>query len=293
MEKSAAMPASHLVGIARGEDYSAVTREVIENAGGLKSLVKKGDTVIIKPNLIRGALAGSPVCTDYRVIQEIANLLKELGAGRIIVAEASPAGNVYVQAEYNKLTGVELIDLNECQSEDCYDLKPAKSLTGQTIKIPKIYMDADVVIGAAKLKTHQMREAQVTLGLKLSMGVPPSRFYFGNGYKIGLHNMGLKEVIVDLNRIRRPDFVVIDGIVAGEGLGPVEVSPVKSNIMFAGSDLVALDTVTMTFMGYTLDEVPHAKLASDEGLGISDLSKIKIVGADINSIKTRFRRPFE
>lgn len=293
MEKSAAMPESHLVGIARGEDYQAVTRKVVENAGGLSSIIKKGDTVVIKPNLIRGAPAGSPVCTDYRVIQVMADMVRELGAGKVIVAEASPAGNVFKQAEYDKLTGVELVDMNECRNEDCYDLKPSKSLTGKAIKIPKIYMDADVVIGAGKLKTHQMHDAQVTLGLKLSMGVPPSRFYFGGGYKSGLHDLGLKEVIADLNRIRRPDFVVIDGIVAGEGLGPVDVEPVKSNIMFAGSDLVALDTIALTFMGYTVNEVPHVKLASEEGLGISDLSRIQVVGADINAIKTRFKRPFE
>lgn len=293
MDKSARMPASHVVGIARGEDWSQVTKEVIDNAGGIGDMVKKGDTVVILPNLIRGAPAGSPVCTDYRVIQEISDLAKEAGAGRIVVAVSSPAGNVFIQAEYDKLKGVELIDMNECQKEDCYELQPEKSKTGKAIMIPKIYMDADVVIGAAKLKTHQMRDAQVTLGLKISMGVPPSRFYFGNGYKIGLHNLGLKEVITDLNRIRRPDLVVIDGVVAGEGLGPVDVEPVKSNIMFAGSDLVALDTVALTFMGYTVGEVPHVKLAAEEGLGISDLSRIKVVGGDVNAIKTRFKRPFE
>ncbi len=293
MLKSSQMPLSHDVGIVSGEDYPSVTEEVINKVGGLDSLVKKDDTVIILPNLIRGAPAGSPVCTDYRIIQKISDMAKAAGATRVIVACSSPAGNVFIDAEYDKIKGVELLDMNECQREACYELKPEKSMTGETLLIPKVYMDADVVIGAAKLKTHQMREAQVTLGLKLSMGVPPSMFYFGNGYKIGLHNLGLKEVITDLNRIRRPDLVVIDGIVAGEGLGPVDVEPVKANIMFAGSDLVALDIVALTYMGYTVEEVPHVKMAVDEGLGVSDLTKIKVLGADLNSIKTRFKRPFE
>lgn len=294
MKKSAAMPtAEPIVGIAQGEDYSEVTRKVIENAGGIQDIIKEGDTVILKPNLIRGAPAGSPVCTDVRVMQELADIAWECGAARVIVAESSPAGNVYHQAEYDTLKNVELVDMNECRKEDCYELKAEDSQTGKSLLIPKIYMDADVVIGAAKLKTHQMKEAQVTLGLKLSMGVPPSSFYFGSGYKIGLHNMGLKKVIVDLNRIRRPDLVVIDGIVAGEGLGPVQVVPVQANIMFAGRDLVALDTVAAAYMGYAVKEVPHLQLASDKGLGISDLSKIQIIGGDLDAIKTRFRRPFE
>lgn len=154
-------------------------------------------------------------------------------------------------------------------------------------------MDADVVIGAAKLKTHFQSDAVVSLGLKLSMGVPPTPLYGSAGGKTMLHSMGLKEIIVDLNKIRRPDFVVIDGIVGGEGYGPLANTPVKSNVMFAGSDIVALDTVALTFMGFKVEEIPHVKLASDEGLGISDLSKIQIVGADLEKISMRFKRAYE
>jgi uncharacterized protein (DUF362 family) len=293
MKRSGEMPDSHRVAIAQGEDCETVTRQVVEAAGGLGGIVKPGDTVILKPNLIRGRSAGSPVCTDWRVMQALADIVKECGAERIIVAEASPAGDAFHAAEYDKIQGVELLDMNLCEKEDCYLLKPEKSQTGQALYVPKIYMDADVVIGAAKLKTHSAAGAVVTLGLKLSLGVPPTPLYLGQGCKVVLHTMGLREVIVDLNLIRRPEFMVIDGIVAGEGYGPVGVTPVQANIMFAGSDIVALDTVALTYMGYTVDEVPPVKLASDIGIGISDLAKIEIVGADLDAIKTRFRRPYQ
>lgn len=293
MAQAVQMPATHVVGIAQGGDYNAVAKKVMENAGGLKDIIKAGSTVLIKPNLITGDKAGGPIGTDWRVIQAIADIANEYGASRVIVAEASPAGNVYKYSEYDKITGVELFDLNICKKEDCYILKPEKSMTGQELYIPKIYMDADVVIGAAKLKTHFQSDAVVSLGLKLAMGVPPTSLYGSSGGKIILHSMGLKEVIVDLNKIRRPDFMFIDGIVGGEGYGPLSNSPVKSNIMFAGTDIVALDTVALTYMGFTVDEVPHVKLAADEGLGIADLAKITVVGAELDKIKTRFRRAHE
>jgi hypothetical protein len=43
-------------------------------------------------------------------------------------------------------------------------------------------------------------------------------------------------------------------------------------------------------MGFTVDEVKHVKLAADAGLGVCDLEKIRVVGADLNKIKREFKR---
>jgi len=281
--------ANPVIGIGRGTDFAKVTKDAISNAGGLKSIIKKGDTVIIKPNLINAARYSKGVCTDYRVIQKIADEVKACGAAKIIVAEASPAGNIFKNVKYNDIKGVQLLDMNTCGKSDCYRIKPKNSLTGHTFYIPKVYMDAKVVISAAKLKTHS--DAAASLSLKNSFGIPPTSFYKGGTWwKQDLHNLGVDDSIVDLNKIRKPDFSVIDGIVGLEGDGPVNGKPVKSNIVFAGKDPVAIDTVALNFMGFKADEVPHVPLAAKEGLGVSDLSKIKIVGAELNKIKMDFER---
>lgn len=235
-------------------------------------------------------MAGSPTITDYRTVEIIVKQAAELGASKIVIAEGTITGNAFsdyfLQAnKYDSIQGVELINLNALGKEDCYKLKPLKSLTGAELYIPKIFMDADVVINVAKLKTHHL--SVVSLTLKNSFGVPPGKIY-GTGYKNGLHILGINEAIVDLNRIRKPDFAVIEGIVGGEGYGPLYNTPVKSNIVFAGTDLAALDTVALTFMGFTIDQIPHVALAGTEGLGITDLEKIKIVGTNLNAIKMRF-----
>lgn len=278
-----------IVGVGLGKDYAEVTKTALKNAGGLESIIKKGDTVLIKPNLCVMGGPGDPRITDYRLVEEIVKEVKKLGASKVIIAEGSFSGYTMDIAQYNKIKGVQLIDFNEVKEENCYKIIPEKSLTGQEMFIPKVYMDADVVISAAKLKTHM--EAHVTLSLKNAMGVPPMPLV-GMFDKSDLHNFGLKQCIVDLNKIRRPDMVVIEGIVGGEGLGPSENTPVDSQIVFAGIDPVATDSTATYYMGIELNEVPHIELAADEKLGVSDRNQIKVVGADIDKIRKSFKKGF-
>jgi uncharacterized protein (DUF362 family) len=285
-----------IVGIGRGNDYAAVVAQAIANAGGLESIVSEGDTVIIKPNLSSSSEVGSPGTTDYRVVAEVVREVQALGAGRIIVAEGAGAGEPFSKDglkrnKYNAIAGVELLDLNTIPKEDCYYESSPKKLTSQPIYMPKIYVDADVVISVPKVKTNYSVGA--TLGLKNGFGAPPKPLMNdGSIYKWGLHNLGIENSIVEINLIRKPDFVVIDGIVAGEGNGPLNNEPVDAQIVFAGSDVMAVDTIASYFMGFTPQKLPHLKLAAENGLGESRMENIKVVGADLNEIRMDFDSPF-
>jgi uncharacterized protein (DUF362 family) len=149
-----------IVGIGRGVDHAAVVAQTIENAGGLERIVSKGDTVIIKPNLSssRGTLT-YPGNTDYRVVTEVARQVRTLGAGRIIVAEGAGTGRPLSDPtirliRYNTIEGVEFLDLNTISKEECYYVSSPKKLTNEPIYMPKIYVDADVVISVPKLRNR-------------------------------------------------------------------------------------------------------------------------------------------
>jgi hypothetical protein len=181
MSRSLDNPESNpVVGIGRGEDFGSVTAAAIKNAGGLGNIIKKGDVVLIKPNLcVQTEIFGSPMTTDYRVVQEVVNAAKKCGASRIIIAEGNFESNAFENKEnkYVTIKDVEFISFNDFEENDCYNLMPQKSLVGKPIFIPKIYMDADVVISVAKLKTHY--QTGVSLGLKNSIGVPSYKIYGG------------------------------------------------------------------------------------------------------------------
>lgn len=274
-----------VVGIGTGLDYDSVTRDAVANAGGLENIISEGDTVLIKPNLIKLSKPGEGIITDYRVVQTLVDIATELGASQVIIAEASPPnGNLYNKyTKYDQIIGAELLDMNELNEEDCYLLMNEHSTTGQAINIPKIYMDADVVITAAKLKTHY--EAIITLGLKNAFGVPPTTLVGTFSGKYTLHAWGgIPNSIVDLNLIRRPDFTIIDGIVGGEGNMPLSGTAVDSQVVIAGRDIVAVDTVGAAAMGFGIDEVEHLILAGETGLGVNDIEAIELVGASLEDI---------
>lgn len=279
-----------IVGISQGTDFTLVTEAAITNAGGLVDIVKEGDVVLIKPNLcVQSAAAGSPLTTDYRVVQQVIDMAYNCGASRVIVAEGNFGSNAFTHGpnRYKELVGAELFNFNDCEKEDCYELEPENGLVGKAIFIPKIFMDADVVINVAKLKTHFI--TKVSLGLKNSIGVPSYQLYGRAGDKSGLHSLGIEKAIIDLNKIRKPEFTIIDGMIGGENYGPTANTPVESNTVIAGKDIVAVDTVALTFMGFELETVSHVKLAAAEKLGISDLNAIEVVGGDLEAIKMAFK----
>lgn len=220
-DTSATSNRSPLVGISRGKDYAVATRQAVENAGGLGKLIKKGATVLIKPNICFLAEAGSQTITDYRSVAEVVNMAYEAGAKKVIIGEGAIVGNPFDGEhlrinKYDQIPNVELIDFGNLPDADLVALKPEQSNTGVELYVPKLYMEADVVITMPKMKTHT--DGVVTLSLKNSIGIAPLSKYSGRSpWRIGLHDLGLPQAIVDLNLIRTPDFTIIEGIVAGEG----------------------------------------------------------------------------
>jgi uncharacterized protein (DUF362 family) len=183
------------------------------------------------------------------------------------------------------------LDLNSIPKEQCYYVSSPKKLTNEPIYMPKIYVDADVVISVPKLKTNYA--AGPSLGLKNGFGAPPKPLMNdGTAWKWGLHNRGIENSIVEINLLRKPDFVVIDGILAGEGNGPTNNDPVNAQIVFAGTDVMAVDTIASYFMGFTPQKLPHFKLAAENGLGEYRMEYIEAVGANIYEIRMDFASPF-
>ncbi len=143
-------------------------------------------------------------------------------------------------------------------------------------------MEADVIINVPVMKTHDVFPA--TLGLKNMKGVLQEKD------KKRFHKWGLAQSIVDLNKLVLPQITVLDGTVCMEGMGPTHGTPVNLGIIISSLDTVAADTVAAAVMGIAPLKIEYLKLASEQGLGCADLSRIQVLGTSIEKIKRPFKQ---
>ena len=147
------------------------------------------------------------------------------------------------------------------------------------VKIARTALESTIV-SIPKLKPH--RWAGVTLSLKNMMGAMTPK---------GSMHGHLSQNIVDLASIIKPSIAVIDGIIAGEG-HETSGNPVEMNLVIAGTDPVAVDTVGATVMGIPLEYVKHLSLAEECGLGTCHLEQIQVLGEPIEKVRRKFRTSF-
>ena len=63
------------------------------------------------------------------------------------------------------------------------------------------------------------------------------------------------------------------------------------DLIVAGKDVVAVDTVASEIMGYQAMEIPTTQIACKQNLGICDLSRITVKGERIEDVRKHFTRP--
>lgn len=73
-------------------------------------------------------------------------------------------------------------------------------------------------------------------------------------------------------------FAVMDGTTAGDGPGPRTMRPVIKNVMLAGSDQVAIDSVAASMMGFDPMTIDYIRMADEQGLGNGRRENIEVVG---------------
>ena len=269
------------------KQIDTIVRKAIELAGGLTDIVSPGDTVLIKPNLVWASPPETGTTTDPRICKTIANMVRELGAKPIIAESsiiASDTEEVIQVAGYGKLReeGYQVIDLKK-KGIEMVKVPIPKGKALKEVSLPKIVLDADIIISVPKMKTHD--SAKVTLSLKNMKGVLPDI------YKRKLHHVfGVFQGVADLCTLVKPAFAIVDGIIGMEGLGPADGEPVEMGLIIAGKDLVAVDTVTAFVIGFEADEQGCIAAAAKAGLGTADLNKIEVVGEPISKVQRRFKR---
>jgi len=282
-----------VVSIARVKDdrVQDAVRQAIEMAGGLEATIPPGSSVLIKPNVVSPSPSGSGKITDARVIEAVAKLVLQRNPGQVVIGEGSSVGydfpgrkdsmhclEVSGTAAVARRLGVELVDLNR---DERVHVRAEDAFVMEAFAVARAAWEADVIVDLPVIKTHV--RTGITCGLKNMKGVLPG------DEKKRTHQLGLDRGIVDLNRVVKPHFTLVDAIVGMEGTWQVPEDAVRLGCIVAGTDVVAVDAVCATIAGFDVEQILHVQLAAQEGLGVADLARIEVRGEAIADVARRFK----
>jgi uncharacterized protein (DUF362 family) len=275
------------VAIRRAASYQADLAALLDETLGAFDLPVRGRAVLLKPNFVEPDPQGV-INTHPAVVAAARECFLRMGAKTVIVAEGpgherDTEGIVETNGLRHYLGPLadKFVDLNV----DDVRLVPTGTHASKVkeLYLPRTVLEADFVVSMPKLKTHHW--AGVTLSLKNMFGIVPGSCY---GWpKNALHWAGLTRSILDINSTVRPDFAIVDGIVAMEGNGPLQGVAKSCGLLVAGDDPVAVDATCARIMGLVperIDYLAHAGLL----LGHLQIEKIKQLGESLESVRTPF-----
>ena len=242
----------------------------------------RGMRVLVKPNLTTNMPAKTGVTTHLGLVASAARYLLDSGAEEVVIGEGC---GTEVRPTYEALgfydlgeeLGIRVVDLAE---DEAASVEVRDPLAVERFSIAKTVLSADLILNMPVLKIHG-GESQVTLCAKNMMGCIA-------GDKSFMHKK-FNAKIIDLLKVVKPDLNIVDGIVGMEG-EEINGKPVGANLLAAGSDFVAVDSVCSMLMGFDPGEVEHIRLAQEHGFGIADPGRIAVRGLKPEEVSRRFQR---
>lgn len=299
------------------EQVFAMVAEAIETSGDLAPQLFAGAKITIKPNVVEPTPEGNGVNTDPRVVEGLIRWLEANGPANMQYTVAEGSGgwvspfmrtSIYgpVYNGYN-ITGYEAMRTRLAADGIDIDLRDlnfgtySDAMAGiRSVPVPEfidfpefdahwiheLVLDPDLVINVPVMKTHT---PQITVCLKNHIGIPAGVKYGvwkGRGgpnpgdpklHKDWPIGNSTEREIIELAAIIQPDFNLVDAVICKER-GKFSGDPaVRRNMVLAGADMVAVDTICAQIMGLNPDDCAHLVNAAREGLGTNDPEKIEFV----------------
>lgn len=263
--------------VLRVEDVERLIREALRPLGGIEAFVKPGQTVLLKPNQTLWILAWEGSTTDPRVVAATVKLCREAGAARVIVGESSGGGSKTL--DVMEVTGVgpmatsagaELCDFQTSAQREV-EVPNGVAITRALVPVP--LLEADVVIGLPKLKTHNWD--WISGALKLWVGcVDPT-------WRSAHHDKDTYEEYLDLHTVAPAQLWIMDALVRGVGNGPGANHGQFYGGILAATDPTAMDTVAAQIQGFDPAAIGFVQAARAHGFGVGDPDRISVVGVPL------------
>lgn len=251
----------------------------IQALGGMGRFVKKGQKVLVKPNIGWSKTPSEAACTNPDLVGKVVAHALQAGAKDVFVFDHS----VNVEKDCYERSGIAAAveaaggKMRSAAEEGSYrKVKVPGGKTLTEVQVHELYLDCDVVINVPILKNHG--GGKMTACMKNLMGVVWDRRFY--------HRSGLMECIAELPLVRKPDLNVLDAYLVMNKNGPRGLSTedlVLKKMQLLSTDLVLADTAATKILDMEPGQVPYLKMAADLGIGSMDVDKAKIERVSLGS----------
>jgi uncharacterized protein (DUF362 family) len=268
--------APDMVAVMGGEPAQLLERALAE-MGGIEKYVKKGQSVVIKPNIGWDKKPNFAANTNPELVEALVKQCFKAGAKKVSIFDHTCAEwqKCYTSSGMKAVasaTGAALLPAND---ETYY--KPIGIPKGVQLKSTKIHqalLDADVWFNLPILKNHD--GANMSIAMKNYMGIVWDRQYF--------HTHDLQQCIADLcTWTKKPALNIIDAYRCLRTHGPQGRSISDTSVLktlIVSTDIVAADTAAVGLFNQVekmdINKVGHIAHGEKLNLGTQKIDKLNI-----------------
>lgn len=284
-----------IVSVRRCDEYQPVAlrshiEKALEECCGSEPIVKSGDRVLLKPNLLRAAKPDQAIVTHPQVVASVAEILSDCGVS-LYLGDSPPLGNlqrVLVKSGYEPV--MKRLNITPVPFLNKKTVEFGEQRIYKRLELAAEVFEFDKIVNLAKLKTHC--QMTLTLAVKNLFGLVVGTDKASWHLRAGRVTDNFAHVLLQIYETVRPDISVLDGILAMQGNGPNSGEPRHVGIISASRDAIAMDSVVARLVGFPVDSVRTCALGAELGLGNVSSTSIEVVGDKLNGFPlTDFKAP--
>ncbi|MHC1708734.1 MAG: DUF362 domain-containing protein [Bacteroidales bacterium] len=256
----------------RGGEPEIMFEKAILSLGGMQSFVKKGQKVVVKPNIGWDVVPELAANTNPKLVAAIVKHC--LGAGAKDVYVFDNTCDSWMKCYKNsgiekavKDAGGKMVPGNTEKYYQTVSILKGKSL--KETKVHELILEADVFINVPVLKHHS--SSLITVSMKNLMGIIWDRYYW--------HKNNLHQCIADFATYSKPTLNIVDAYRVMMKNGPRGVSDADVRMMkslIISTDIVAADAASAKLFGQEPNKIPYLRYSGEMNIGRINLDKLNI-----------------
>jgi len=270
---SATTPGSKSILVAvRDGGRAAMLDKAMSALGGMEAFVKKGQTVLVKPNIAWDSPPELGANSHPETVKRVVEMCLAAGAKSVSLFDNScdQWQRTYARTGMEQVardTGATLVNGKDETLYRAVEIPNGKKL--QKAKVHSLVLDSDVFINVPVLKHHG--GTLVTACMKNLMGIVWDRGFY--------HRTDLHQCIADLLTFKKPTLNILDAYAPMVRNGPRGVSAddlVVMRTLLVSTDIVAIDAAGAKLLDRQPSDIRHIAIAAEMKLGTMDLEQVDI-----------------